>query len=46
VDGFQVEGMTQDEFDPLLGAEIGQLVPGEDGLNGDYQILAKGFDGF
>ena len=42
----EYEGMAQDELDPLLGAEIGQPVPGENALDSDHQVLAKGFDRF
>jgi hypothetical protein len=39
MDGFHVEGVAQDEGNPLLGAEVGQPVPGEDTFDADDEIL-------
>jgi len=35
MNGFHIEGVAQDEFDALLGIEIGQPVPAEDTFDGD-----------
>ena len=45
VDGFHVQGVAEDESDPLSGTQIGKPVPGEDALDGDHKILAIGLDG-
>jgi hypothetical protein len=37
--------MSEDEGDVVLGAEIGQPVPGEDALDPDDDIFPEGFDG-
>jgi len=38
VNGPHVERMPEHEVDPLVGAQIGQPVPGEHALNADHQI--------
>jgi hypothetical protein len=45
VDGLHVEGVPEDEGDPLSRAEISQPVPGEDALGGDDEVVAIGRDG-
>jgi hypothetical protein len=45
VDGLHVEGMTEDELDPLPSAEIGEPVPGEHALDGDDEVVTVGRDG-
>src|SRR5262249_14819936 len=45
VDGLHVQGVSQDEGDLLLQAEIGEPVPGEQALTGDGQAVAEGSDG-
>jgi hypothetical protein len=40
VDCLHIEGVTQDEGDPLLRAEVGNPVPGEDALDRYHQVLA------
>jgi len=37
--------VSEDKGDALLDAEIGEPVPGEDALDADDDILAKGLDG-
>jgi hypothetical protein len=44
VDGFHVEGMTQDERDTFLLAEISDPVPGEHTLDGNDDVLSEGVD--
>jgi hypothetical protein len=46
MDGLHVEGMTENEGDLLLGAEISEPIPGEHALYGHYEILTEGSDGF
>jgi hypothetical protein len=46
MDGFHVEGVAQDEFDVLLGAEIGQPLPTEDAFDSHDQVLPIGLDRF
>ena len=45
VDGLHVQGVAEDEGDPLLGAQIGEPVPREDALHGHHQVLAVRSDG-
>src|SRR5262249_7991104 len=45
VDGFHVQGMSEDEGDLLLVAEVGEPVPGEQALDGDDEVVAEGGDG-
>jgi hypothetical protein len=40
VDGFHRERVTQDESNPLLGAESGEPIPGEETLDGHDKPLA------
>jgi hypothetical protein len=40
VDGFHLERVTQDDSTPLLGAEIGEPIPGEETLDGHDKPLA------
>ncbi len=39
MDGFHIESMAKDEGNILFTAEIGEPVPGEDALNGNYDVL-------
>src|SRR5262245_54331931 len=39
------EGMTEDEGDLVLGAEVGEPVPGVGALAGDRAVGAKGIEG-
>ena len=41
MDGFHVEGMAEDKFDPLLAAEIGEPVPGEHAFHADDQAVTE-----
>jgi hypothetical protein len=45
VDEAHVEGVTEDEGDALLRAQIREPVPTVDALDGDDQVLAVGRDG-
>jgi hypothetical protein len=45
VDGFHVEGVSEDKGDALLLAEVGKPVPGEHTLTGDGESVTKGSDG-
>jgi hypothetical protein len=38
MDGFHVEGMTEDERDVFLGAQVGEPVPGEQAFDRDDDI--------
>jgi len=40
VNGFHIEGMSQDKGNALVGTEIGQPVPGKQTLDGDNEALA------
>jgi len=42
MNGFHVEGMTQDKGDVLLSAEISDPVPGEHTLYSDHDVLPEG----
>ena len=44
VNRLHVEGMTEDEVDVLVGAQVGQPVPGEHALAADHQAIPVGFD--
>ena len=44
VDGAQVQGMAEHEVDPLLGAQVGEPVPGEHALDADDEVVAMRFD--
>jgi hypothetical protein len=44
VDGFHPPGVSEDEGDVLLGAGVGEPVPGVDALAGDDESLAEGGD--
>ncbi len=46
MDGFHVEGMTEDKGDVFLCAEISDPVPGEDAFNGHHDVFPVSFDGF
>jgi hypothetical protein len=46
MNGFHIEGVTEDEGDVLLCAEISDPVPGEDTFNGHNDIFSVSFDGF
>jgi hypothetical protein len=43
VNGPHIEGVAENEIDPLLGAQVGQPVPGEHALAADYKAGAIGF---
>jgi len=45
MDGLHVEGVSQDEFDVLLGTEVGEPVPAEDALDSDDEVVAVGLNG-
>src|SRR2546427_2290836 len=45
VDGLHVQGVAEDEGDPLLRAEIGQPVPREDAFHGHHEVLSVCRDG-
>jgi hypothetical protein len=45
VDGFHVEGVSQDAGYPLLGAKVGQPVPGEHAFDADHESLSRGRHG-
>ena len=45
VDGLHVQGVSQDEGDVVLLAEVGEPVPGEHALAGDGETVAAGSDG-
>jgi hypothetical protein len=44
MDGFHVEGMSQDERDIFLLAQIGDPVPGKHTFHSDDNILSERFD--
>jgi hypothetical protein len=46
MDGLHVEGVAQDEGNPLAGTEIGQPVPREDAFDADDEILLVGCNSF
>jgi hypothetical protein len=46
MNGFHIEGVTEDEGDALFDAEIGDPVPGEDTFHGHNDIVSVSFDGF
>jgi len=43
VDGFHVQGVTEDKGDTMLFTEIGDPVPGEHAFHRDHNILPEGF---
>ncbi len=45
MDGFHVEGMTEDKRDVFIGAEVSQPIPGEDTLDGYDQAVMVGGNG-
>jgi hypothetical protein len=45
MDSLHIEGMAQDEGNPLLGTEIGEPIPDEHAFDGDDDILPVGFNG-
>lgn len=45
MDGFHVEGMTEDEGNLLLVTEICDPVPGEHAFDGNHDVLAEGGNG-
>jgi hypothetical protein len=45
VDGFHIEGMSEDKWDVLLLAEVGEPVPSEHALGGDHDTVPVGSDG-
>jgi hypothetical protein len=46
MDGFHVEGMTEDEGDAFVGTEVGEPVPGEHAFDGDDETLSIRGNGF
>ena len=47
MDGLHGEGMTEDERDPFIGAEVGEPVPGEHAFDRDddpVPIRSNGFE--
>jgi hypothetical protein len=42
MDRLHVERMAQDKKNALLGAEVGQPVPGEDAFDANHQVLPVG----
>jgi hypothetical protein len=44
MDGPDVKGMGQDEWDVFAGTGIGQPVPAEEALAGDGEVVTEGFD--
>jgi len=42
MDGFHVEGMTEDEGDVLVGAEVSDPVPGEHAFHRDHNVFPEG----
>jgi hypothetical protein len=42
MNGFHVQGVAQDEGNPLLRAKVREPVPGEDAFDADHHILAIG----
>ena len=42
MDGFHVQGMTEDKGDVFSLAEICEPIPSEDALDGDHDIVAVG----
>jgi hypothetical protein len=45
MDGFHVEGMTQDKGDAVVFAEISDPVPGEHAFDSDNDVFQVGLDG-
>jgi hypothetical protein len=45
VNGFHVEGVTEDKGDLLLGAEVGDPIPGEEALDADGDVGSEGSEG-
>ena len=45
MDGLHVEGVSQDEGDVLIVAEVGEPVPAVDALAGDDEAVSEGGDG-
>jgi len=39
VDRFHIEGVAEDEGDPLGAAQVGEPVPGEHALDGNHEIF-------
>jgi hypothetical protein len=46
VSELHVQGVTQDEGDSLLGAQVGEPVPGVQALDADHDVVAKRGEGF
>jgi hypothetical protein len=46
MDGFHIEGMTEDKGDTFFIAEVSEPVPGEYALDRDDNVFAVGFDSF
>ena len=44
VDGLHEQRVAEHEANPLLRAQIGEPIPGEDAFAGDHEILAVGGD--
>jgi hypothetical protein len=45
VDGLHVKGVTKDEWNTLLSAQIGEPIPGEDALHSHCDIFSVRGDG-
>jgi hypothetical protein len=45
MDGFHLEGVSQDEGKALQSAEIGEPIPGEEAFNGDDPSVTIGGHG-
>jgi len=45
MDGFHIESVAEDEGDILIGAKIGEPIPGEEAFDANDDIAAKWFDG-
>jgi hypothetical protein len=44
VDGFHLEGVSQDEGNALLSTQVGEPIPGEDTFHGHHEPLTIGGD--
>jgi len=44
MDGFHIEGMAEDEGEPVLSTKISEPVPGKHALDGDDEVISIGFD--
>jgi hypothetical protein len=46
MDGFHVEGVAEDESDPVLSTKISEPVPGKHALDGDDEVVTVRLDDF